>query len=74
MESQNCWVWFKGSINEVGVWKGGFQCKKDEKPGFIIESPSYVTCRVPNWRVKNSEPENINIGPEIPEGAVWKLF
>ena len=74
MIKENCWVWFKGAYREKGFWKGGFTCKRDEKPGVIIESPSYVTCRVPEWRISKIEPENLAEGPDIPNSEEWKLF
>ena len=39
MERENCWVWFKGSLKEGGVWKGGFTYKKDANPGVLIQNP-----------------------------------
>mgnify|MGYP001404730872 CR=1 FL=1 len=74
MDKQNCWVWFKGSIDEKGYWKEGFICRNDEGPGLLIESPGFVTCRVPEWRVSIQEPVEIHTGPEIPEGAKWKII
>ena len=74
MRGENCWVWFKGSLNEKGFWKGGFSCSRDEQPGVIVESPSFVTCRVPEWRVCTTEPTDLSLGPDIPEKAVWKIF
>ena len=74
MERENCWVWFKGSIQVRGVWKGGFTYKKDENPGVLIQSTAYVPCRVPEWRVRTSEPLNKYEGPEIPEKPVWKIL
>ncbi len=74
MERENCWVWFKGSIQGRGVWKGGFTYKKDENPGVLIQSTAYVPCRVPEWRVRTSEPLNKYEGPEIPENTVWKIL
>ena len=74
MERENCWVWFKGSINNKGVWKGGFVGTKDEKIGILIESPSYVQCRVPEWRVLAKEPIDLYAPPVIPEGAQWKII
>ena len=52
MERENCWVWFKGSLKGGGSWKGGFTYKKDENPGVLIQSPAYVQCRVPAWRIR----------------------
>ena len=56
METENCWVWFKGSLTGGGSWKGGFTFKKDENPGVLIQSPAYVQCRVPDWRITTTEP------------------
>ena len=74
MEKENCWVWFKGSLKEGGSWKGGFTYKKDENPGVLIQSPKYVQCRVPYWRISTTEPLNKHIGPQIPENSVWKIL
>ena len=74
LKNSKCWVWFKGSINKGGYWKEGFTCTFDEKPGVLIESPAYVTCRVPNWRVQTKEPENLSRPPMIPENAIWKII
>ena len=41
--------------------------------GVRIERSDYVPCRVADWRVVFKEPADINVGPEIPEGALWKL-
>ena len=74
MKTSKCWVWFKGNLDEGGYWKEGFSCTFDEKPGILIESPSYVTCRVPNWRVLTKEPEDLTKTPLIPENAIWKII
>ncbi len=74
METEKCWVWFKGSIKERGEWKGGFTCKKDDSPGVLIQSASYITCRVPDWRISTTEPLDIYKEPEIPEGSVLKIL
>ena len=74
MERENCWVWFKGSIKGGGFWKGGFTYKKDENPGVLIQSTGYVPCRVPDWRIRTTEPLNKYEGPEIPENSVWKIL
>ena len=73
MYRENCWVWFKGSHKEGGSWRGGFTYKKDEHPGILIESPSYVPCRVPEWRIRTSEPQDKNKGPEIKADSIWKI-
>ena len=74
MENENCWVWFKGSLKEGGIWKGGFTYKKDENPGVLISSPSYIQCRVPDWRIRKTEPKDKFKGPEIPKESVWKII
>ena len=74
MERDNCWVWFKGSLKGGGIWKGGFTYKKDEKPGVLIQSPAYVSCRVPDWRISTTEPADKYKAPEIPENCVWKIL
>lgn len=37
MERENCWVWFKGSLKEEGVWKGGFLLKKMRSQEFLFK-------------------------------------
>ena len=74
LKTSKCWVWFKGSLNNGGYWKEGFTCTFDEKPGVLIESPAYVTCRVPTWRVLTKEPENLYKSPLIPDKAIWKII
>ena len=74
MEKENCWVWFKGSIKEKGEWKAGFTCIKDENEGFIVQSPTYVQCRLPDWRISKTEPLNKHKGPEVPKNPVWKIL
>ena len=74
MLRENCWVWFKGALNQKGYWKGGFTGTKDENPGILIENPSFLPCRVPEWRVALKEPLNSDVPPDIPEDATWKIF
>tara|TARA_B100000965_G_C19393022_1_gene669857 strand:- start:427 stop:651 length:225 start_codon:yes stop_codon:yes gene_type:complete len=74
MEKENCWVWFKGSLKEGGSWKGGFTYTKDENPGVLIQSSSYVPCRVPYWRISTKEPVDKYKPPEIPDNTVWKIL
>ena len=74
MERENCWVWFKGSLKEGGVWKGGFSLKKDEHQGVLIQSPAFVQCRLPTWRIRTKEPLDKFKGPEIPVNASWKIL
>ena len=42
--------------------------------GVLIEHFDDVACRVPECRVAWKEPEDLKVGPEIPEDAQWKLF
>ena len=74
LKTTKCWVWFRGNLNGNGHWKEGFTCTFDEKPGILIESPAYVSCRVPNWRVITTEPDDFSKSPAIPDNAVWKLI
>ncbi len=74
METENCWVWFKGALKERGVWKAGFTYKKDELPGVLIQSSDYIPCRVPDWRISPTEPVDIYKPPEIPDNPVWKIL
>ena len=73
MNKQKCWVWFKSGITEPGHWHGGFVASSSEQGGLLIERSDYVTCRVPEWRVCTTEPEDPEVGPKIPEDAAWKL-
>ena len=74
MERENCWVWFKGSHNQSGEWKGGFTYKKDEIEGVLIQHPGYVQCRVPDWRIVTTEPLDKYKGPKMPTNPVWKIY
>tara|TARA_Y100000589_G_scaffold169323_1_gene160996 strand:- start:1087 stop:1311 length:225 start_codon:yes stop_codon:yes gene_type:complete len=74
LKALKCWVWFRGSIDSGGYWKDGFTCTFDEKPGILIESPAFISCRVPSWRVITTEPEDFSNGPSIPDNAVWKII
>tara|TARA_Y100001970_G_scaffold191525_1_gene232836 strand:+ start:600 stop:896 length:297 start_codon:yes stop_codon:yes gene_type:complete len=74
LKTSKCWVWFRGNLEGNGFWKEGFTCTFDEKPGILIESPAFVTCRVPNWRVLTTEPDDFSKGPNIPDKAVWKII
>ena len=51
----------------------GWVASTTEQAGLLIEHPSYVSCRVPEWRVVFKEPKDLNLAPSIPEAAVWKL-
>ena len=74
MEREICWVWFKGSLKEGGMWKGGFTYKKDENPGVLNQSTAYMQCRVPIWRINTTKPLDKYKAPEIPANSVWKIL
>ncbi len=42
--------------------------------GIRIEHFEYVACRVPEWRVRWEEPDDLSAPPEIPDNSQWKLF
>ena len=71
MKKEKVWVWFKGGLNG-GEWVDGFVASSSEEGGFLIEKSDFVSCRVPEWRIKLGEPENKEIGPTIPKDATWK--
>ena len=68
---QKAWVWFKGGLKKQGEWVGGFLAK-EEQEGFVIERSDFVSCKVPKWRVKLQEPNNLKQGPAIPNNPKWK--
>ncbi|WP_170953570.1 hypothetical protein [Synechococcus sp. UW179A] len=68
-----CWVWFRGGLGVESEWISGFYGAPSILGGIRIERGDYVACRVADWRVLFEEPADINVGPEIPEGAEWKL-
>ena len=72
LKKEKAWVWFKGGLKEGGSWVDGFFASSDEKDGLLIERPDFVSCRVPSWRVRFTEPEDKKVGPLIPEDSVWK--
>ena len=49
----------------------GFEGAQSVPGGVRIERGDYVPCRVDDWRVTFKEPEDLQVGPEIPENAVW---
>ena len=71
MNKEKVWVWFKEGSNG-GSWVRGFLAHPSEEGGLVIERSDYVTCRVPEWRISFSEPDDINSKPEIPDNAIWK--
>ena len=68
-----CWVWFRGGLGVESFWVSGFYGAPSVLGGVRIERGDYVPCRVADWRVTFKEPEDLQVGPEIPENAVWKL-
>ena len=71
--NSRCWVWFRGGLGVESEWISGFYGAPSTLGGIRIERGDYVACRVADWRVVFEEPEDINVGPVIPEGAEWKL-
>ena len=68
-----CWVWFRGGLNEDSHWVSGWYGAPSTLGGIRIEKSDYVPCRVADWRVVFEEPADMKVGPEVPEGAQWKL-
>ncbi len=73
MGKEKAWVWFKGGL-KGGLWEGGFLASKSQEGGITIERADFVTCRVPDWRVKFDEPKDLLKEPEIPKEAIWKYI
>ncbi len=71
MKKEKVWVWFKGGL-QGGKWIDGFIASSTEEGGYIIEKPDFVSCIVPEWRIKLKEPSDKEIGPTIPKNATWK--
>ena len=64
---ENSWMWFKGSAN----------CRPSfvalAKPDHVlVEALEFGPCSLPLWRVTYTQPEDLNVGPVVPDGAVWK--
>tara|TARA_Y100001968_G_scaffold302840_1_gene316496 strand:+ start:5435 stop:5659 length:225 start_codon:yes stop_codon:yes gene_type:complete len=72
MSQEKVWVWFKGGLNG-GEWVSGFTSKNINSEYLLIEHPNYVSCKVPKWRILNSEPADLKKEPKIPTNAIWKL-
>ena len=64
-----CWVWFKGGLDEGAHWRAGWYGAPSVLGGVRIDKADYVPCRVADWRVTIKEPDDMNVGPAIPEGA-----
>ena len=73
MERQKAWVWFKGGL-KGGEWISGFIASTDKKEGILIEKVDFVSCRVPEWRVRFDKPEDEKKGPKIPVDPIWKYI
>ena len=73
MEKLKVWVWFKGNI-KGGSWVAGFTAQKSEEEGYTIEKSDFISCRVPEWRLKFEQPEGEFDPPNIPEDPIWKYF
>ncbi len=71
MDKKKAWVWFKGGL-KGGSWTSGFMASKKNDEGILIERADFISCRVPEWRVRFDEPINKEESPKIPKGAVWK--
>ena len=73
MNKQKAWIWFKGGL-KGGSWVAGFiaSITEESEEVFLIEKSDFISCRVPSWRVRLEEPNNLNQGPIVPENAVWK--
>ena len=61
-------------MNEDSYWASGWYGAPSTLGGIRIERGDYVPCRVADWRVVFSEPADMKVGPEIPEGALLKLM
>ena len=73
MIKEKAWVWFKGGL-KGGSWVAGFIATKSDKEGLLIEKSDFVRCRVPEWRVRFEEPEDLYKEPKIPQKALWKYI
>jgi hypothetical protein len=66
---ENCFVWFKGSAS----WRTGFVASTSPKADHVlVKALEFVPCTLPLWRVAYKQPEDLNLGPVVPDGAVWK--
>ncbi len=72
MQKEKVWVWFRGGL-QGGSWVDGFIATTSPDGGVLIERPDFVSCKVPEWRISKTEPKDKKAGPNIPEGAIWKL-
>ena len=66
---KKCWVWFSGSAS----WRPGSVAAPSPQPDHVlVEALEFVPCTLPLWRVAYKQPEDLNLGPVVPDGAVWK--
>ena len=63
----------RSGLDEDSYGASGWYGAPSTLGGISIERGDYVPCRVAEWRVVFSEPADMKVGPEIPEGALWKL-
>ena len=62
-------MWFNGSAS----WWPGFVASPSPKSDHVlVEALEFVPCTLPLGRVAYKQPEDLNLGPVVPEGAVWK--
>ena len=74
LHKQRCWVWFRGGLSEGGHWKPGFVGTAAPEGGIRIEHPSFVSVRVPEWRVAVQEPGDLSQAPRgMPQSGPWLL-
>ncbi len=73
MKRKKAWVWFKGGLSG-GKWVAGFLASEDNGIGLLIEKADFISCRVPEWRVRFDEPVNEKESPKIPEDPTWKYI
>ena len=73
MKKVKAWVWFKGGLAD-GSWESGFSASSCDEEGILIEKPDFVSCRVPEWRISLTEPEDLKVSPIIPKAALWKYL
>ena len=73
MDRKKAWVWFNGG-QRGGTWVAGFLASNDQEEGVLIERSDFVSCRVPEWRVRYEEPRDEKEEPQIPLNPTWKYI
>ena len=72
MKKEKAWVWFKGG-QKGGAWEAGFLASATDQEGILlVERTDFISCRLPQWRVRLSAPEDDKKSPLIPKDAIWK--